>query len=248
MYSRAPTAEEATIIDKSMVRMNRTYGAQMEGDLPFSQVAIQNNRKFEDLEERIEEKCVQGLSDLDSDEDHSGKGTAELTVIPAKLRMTDQSGEDITDKPKKMSKPVRKKQKRDRVDVEEQGKERVTDILQDKQPGVVRVRPKPAKRKVSNLQSDDPPSPKIKRRRVNSTGPPVVAVVSEMADYESTSGPAKGTSANKFAGKDLGKGWKGYALVDVEQLNGGSRSNLEAKVSSQESNGQFKIHKSKRHK
>lgn len=57
-----------------------------------------------------------------------------------------------------------------------------------------------------------------------------------------------GTSENKSA-RPVGKGWKGYALVDVEELNAGSKVDaIDAKVSSQESNGRFKLRKSKRNR
>lgn len=114
-----------------------------------------------------------------------------------------------------------------------------------------RLRAKPAKRNVSDHEDDPSISNPSKRPRINSTEIPVVAepasVTKELDESQSRSSPSKGTSENKSAKPQVGKGWKGYALVDVEELNAGSKVDaIDAKVSSQESNGRFKLRKSKR--
>ncbi|KAH9810955.1 hypothetical protein DFH28DRAFT_983305 [Melampsora americana] len=56
----------------------------------------------------------------------------------------------------------------------------------------------------------------------------------------------KSTSERQSARPPVGRGWKGYALVDVEEMKPGPK--LAVEVSSQESNGRSKLRKSKRKK
>ncbi|KAH9815106.1 hypothetical protein DFH28DRAFT_928221 [Melampsora americana] len=199
-------------------------------------------------------KCVAGnvpnlkVHQINHDEDQPEDAKPKVKSKRKKMdlgAMEDDLSVDGTENPKKKAKSVRMRKKLDPV--EKRDDHYVTGIDQDKQPFVVpakpRVRAKPAKRKGSNLPGDCAPKIETKGRTVVSTGSPVVAAVvtGKIDESESTSGAVKGASANKSARKELGKGWKGYALVDVEELNAGSGSKSDAKVSSQESNGHFKI-------
>lgn len=114
MYSRAPTAEEASIIDKSNIKMNHAYGDRFEGDLPFSQVAIEDKDKLEDLEDWF---------DNNSDEDQLQKANpakkgkhVRKKVDLDEIHSDEDLPEDVnTAKPQKGAKQVRKKLQFDEI-------------------------------------------------------------------------------------------------------------------------------------
>ncbi|KAH9824227.1 hypothetical protein DFH28DRAFT_921715 [Melampsora americana] len=112
-------------------------------------------------------------------------------------------------------------------------------ILDQVQPPNRKVRAQTYKRKVSISEQHDPQS---KKRRLHSQTAADVAV-----PPAATHGVAE-TNSEKLARPQKRRGWKGYALVDVEDADVGHKE--EVKGSSQETggnaHGHVKLRKSKR--
>ncbi|EGG10998.1 uncharacterized protein MELLADRAFT_92422 [Melampsora larici-populina 98AG31] len=227
MYSRAPTAEEASIIVTANVRMNSTYGDQIEGDLPFSQVKIEKN-----------EAEAEGLEGLFEDYPHGDLKSDDGLPLPNVL-FNDSNSDDGLPTEDGAAQCHQNCKEEMKVQLDEL-EEPIMPMDQDQEERrEVPAKPKvKSKRKVCNLTQDEvPQSRPSKKPRVDMKNP----VVTEAAPTEAHSPP----KAKKPARPQKPKGWKGYALVDVEELNAGSHLGVD--VSSQESNGRFKLWKSKRH-
>ncbi|EGG11649.1 uncharacterized protein MELLADRAFT_90988 [Melampsora larici-populina 98AG31] len=152
------------------------------------------------------------------------------TILKQKANVIADEDEDH-----KEEQPVKSPSKKD----DDEGQ--LTGKGQEVKPPERRVRAKPYKRKLNDNKDEEPPPTNMQSKKLRVNLHPAANVAEtaadthEVAETKPTSSPSKGQGPKKL------KGWKGYALIDVEDDD-----KEEVKGSSQENgHGNGKLRKSK---
>ncbi|EGG05630.1 uncharacterized protein MELLADRAFT_87922 [Melampsora larici-populina 98AG31] len=238
MYSRAPTTAEALIIETANVKIQKEFGDNHGGDLPFSQQGLESTApQFQQRPpERLEAEQEQDAVGVVSEKLMKAVEFQDLFLSDVEVQYEQpQSGAvKAKVKGKKPARKIGKRKAKDNLTAEERGL--------DSSSGD--ENPKESKRKDcsdGNVDEEHAAKKVKKNKRIDLS----VENVDEEQEKKCKVGNADGLSSE--GNNKRRKGWKGWTLVDVKEVQP-KDLNEPVKEGSQESKASGKVRKSKRKK